>query len=196
MVIFLIIALAVVSLYSTAISETGSYNKVYAQQQQSAESQIAKETMTSAAVTVNNNNNISNNDNSNGSYSDTFNASRLVASWAEYENQATSSASNTTTTVVSIPYVIAGPWNLQVVNGDVKSFNVNMTMVKGDGSDYHNHSIFNFKPLSHSLTKTLFLSKASTASSSRNLTSSTLELAPNSTLSIPGTADIFNKWQN
>ncbi len=155
--------------------------------------------------------NQSSNQSANNTYPTTFNVTGLIASWAQQNQSAVSKSnvSNNTNSVavaVPIPYVISGFWNLQIENGKAKSFNANMNMVKGDGGDFHNHRIYNFKTSSSLLTKTLFISNTSkpnntsTRSSASNLTSNTLAFRPNATLSIPGTADISTNdqasWSN
>ena len=116
----------------------------------------------------------------------TFTASGLMASWT-MEND----------TGVDIPYVISGVWRLQVSNGTVDGFEANITMVKGDGTDYHMHQFTNFQAANRSLTKTLLRSTdnnnnnddTNPSSSSDNIVQ-LLQVSPNSTLSIPGSVDI------
>jgi hypothetical protein len=191
---FFVFIIAILVFSASLSANSVSYGKAFAKQQLSA---LANGSNTNAIASSSELRRGNNNTRSNLT---TFTASGLVASWAENRQGISSRGSTASTNVVPIPYDIAGAWDLQISKGQVKSFDANLTMVKGDGSDYHTHRIFNFKPLSHSVTKTILLSTASNASSSNNLTSSTLELTSNSTLSIPGTADIStnNKitWSN
>jgi hypothetical protein len=133
----------------------------------------------------------------------TFNVNGMVASWTV--NNKNLSGANTSTAssnaVVSIPSIISGLWNLQIVDGKVKAFVANMTMVNGNGSDLHTHSIFNFKPSSVALTKTLSnVTGERHSNSTTNPISNTLKLTPNSSLSIPVIADISTNsklgWSN
>jgi len=108
---------------------------------------------------------------------DTFTVSGNISSWSF-------SGKSNNTAAPEIPYILAGSWQLQVVNGTTKAFGANMTMVKGDGTDPHTHRFSNFQALSESFTRTLIFNQSGGVST-------TLEV-PNeeSSLSLPGTVDI------
>jgi hypothetical protein len=44
------------------------------------------------------------------------------------------------------PYILAGNWDLHVVNRKITSFGISFTMVLGNGTDRHTHEFTNFKP--------------------------------------------------
>lgn len=72
------------------------------------------------------------------------------------------------------------------MNGKVGGFAANITMVKGDGSDYHTHQFINFQVEYGSLIKTLiFPTDNNNGTNFSDNTVQRLRVSPNSTLSIP-----------
>jgi plastocyanin len=71
---------------------------------------------------------------------DTFHARGQIASIVSGGNASGSSASLS----AAGEYVLGGTWRIDVTKGDVQRVEVNMSMAKPDGSDFHRHLMANF----------------------------------------------------
>ena len=68
---------------------------------------------------------------------------------ASYNSSSTHGSQHITADITNKnPYILAGNWVLNVVNGKITYFEVNFTMVHTDGTDRHTHEFANFKRVS------------------------------------------------
>ena len=92
---------------------------------------------------------------------------------ADNQTSAATNATNNTTTTAggasANPYILGGTWNMNVEQGNVSNLAIEFLMMRSDGSEYHSHSITNFRTINNTL----------------------ITLDPSGTTSFSGTVDIY-----